>query len=56
MNRMIFDGEYLNDLLAPQELGWKARIEKELQLMNDLIPLLKKLAGEQEISGLSAYE
>ena len=56
MNRMIFDGEYLNDLLAPQELGWKARIEKELQLMNDLIPLLKKLSGEQEISGLSAYE
>lgn len=56
MNRMIFDGEYLNDLLAPQELGWKARSKKELELMEDLIPLLKKLAGEQEISGLSAYE
>ena len=56
MNRMIFDGEYLNDLLAPQELGWKARAKKELELMEDLIPLLKKLAGEQEISGLSAYE
>lgn len=56
MNRMIFDGEYLSDLLAPQELGWKARAKKELELMEDLIPLLKKLAGEQEISGLSAYE
>ena len=56
MNRMIFDGEYLNDLLAPQELGWKARAKKELELMEDLIPLLKKLSGEQEISGLSAYE
>ncbi|RZV17570.1 type I restriction endonuclease subunit R [Aliarcobacter butzleri] len=56
MNRMIFDGEYLNDLLAPQELGWKERTKKELELMEDLIPLLKKLAGEQEISGLSAYE
>ena len=56
MNRMIFDGEYLSDLLAPQELGWKARAKKELELMEDLIPLLKKLAGEQEISGLNAYE
>lgn len=56
MNRMIFDGEYLSDLLASQELGWKARAKKELELMEDLIPLLKKLAGEQEISGLSAYE
>ncbi|MDX9755904.1 MAG: type I restriction endonuclease subunit R [Sulfurimonas sp.] len=56
MSRMIFDGEYLSDLLAPQELGWKARAKKELELMEDLIPLLKKLAGEQEISGLSAYE
>lgn len=56
MNRMIFDGEYLNDLLAPQELGWKARAKKELELMEDLIPLLKKMASESEISGLSAYE
>lgn len=56
MSRMIFDGEYLSDLLTPQELGWKARAKKELELMEDLIPLLKKLAGEQEISGLSAYE
>ncbi len=56
ISRMIFDGELLTDLLAPLELGWKARAKKELELMEELIPLLKKLAGEQEISGLSAYE
>ncbi|MDK9694619.1 MAG: type I restriction endonuclease subunit R [Sulfurimonas sp.] len=56
MSRMIFDGEYLTDLLAPLELGWKQRKQKEEQLMQDLIPLLKKLAGEQEISGLGVYE
>jgi len=56
INRMIFDGEQLGDLLAPLELGWKARIQKELALMNDLKPLLKKLAQGREISGLAAYE
>ena len=56
MDRMIFDGEKLNDLLAPLDLGWKARTRKELALMEDLIPLLKRLAAGHEISGLSAYE
>ncbi len=56
MDRMIFDGEQLSDLLAPQELGWKERTEKELALMEDLMPLLHKLAGGREISGLDAYE
>ena len=56
MDRMIFDGEQLSDLLAPLDLGWKDRSEKELALMDDLIPLLKKLAGGREISGLAAYE
>ncbi len=56
MSRMIFDGELLTDLLAPLELGWKDRAKKELELMEELIPLLKKLAGEQEISGLKTYE
>lgn len=56
MDRMIFDGEQLNDLLAPLELGWKDRTKKELALMEDLIPLLKKQAQDREISGLSAYE
>ncbi len=56
MGRMIFDGEQLTDLLAPQELSWKARREKELVLMADLMPLLHKLAQGREISGLGAYE
>lgn len=56
MSRMIFDGEKLNDLLAPLELGWKARTKAELALMDELVPLLKRLAAGREISGLSAYE
>ncbi len=56
ISRMIFDGEQLSDLLAPLELGWKDRTKKELALMEDLVPLLKKLAQGHEISGLKAYE
>ncbi|WP_276964676.1 type I restriction endonuclease subunit R [Chryseobacterium sp.] len=54
--RMIFDGEKLTDLLEPLELSWKERRVKELALMEDLIPQLKKLAQGREISGLTAYE
>jgi type I restriction enzyme R subunit len=54
--RNIFDGEKLTELLAPLDLGWKARTQKELALMADLVPLLKKRAGGREISGLKAYE
>jgi type I restriction enzyme R subunit len=53
---MIFDGEHLSDLMAPLELGWKARTQAELALMEDLFPLLTKRAGGRDISGLSAYE
>jgi type I restriction enzyme R subunit len=53
---MIFNAEQLNDLLAPLDLGWRARAEKELALMADLVPLLKRRAAGREISGLSAYE
>jgi len=56
LQRMIFDGEQLGDLLAPLDLGWKARTKKELALMEDLIPLLHKLAQGREITGLVAYE
>jgi type I restriction enzyme R subunit len=42
--------------LAPLELSWKSRTQKELELMEDLIPLLKKIAQGREISGLAAYE
>jgi type I restriction enzyme R subunit len=56
MSRMIFDGEKLTDLLEPLELSWKERRVKELALMADLVPQLKKLAQGREISGLAAYE
>ena len=56
MERMIFDGEKLSDLLEPLELSWRERTEKELALMDDLVPLLKKLANGREVMGLNAYE
>ncbi|ROI10755.1 type I restriction endonuclease subunit R [Chryseobacterium sp. H3056] len=56
MSRMIFDGEKLTDLLEPLDLSWKERGPRELQLMEDLVPQLKKLAQGREISGLAAYE
>jgi type I restriction enzyme, R subunit len=56
LSRMIFDGEKLTDLLEPLELSWKERSVKELALMADLVPQLKKLAQGHEISGLAAYE
>ena len=44
LQRMIFDGEHLSDLMAPLELGWKARAQAELALMKELVPLLLNLA------------
>ena len=56
LRRMIFDGEQLTDLLEPLGLGWRERRERELALMDDLVPLLNKRAHGRDISGLSAYE
>ncbi|WP_449123807.1 type I restriction endonuclease subunit R [Pseudomonas viridiflava] len=56
LQRMIFDGEQLSDLMAPLDLGWKARAQAEQALMKELYPLLNKRAQGREISGLSAYE
>jgi type I restriction enzyme R subunit len=56
LDRMIFDGEQLTDLLASLDLSWKARKDTELALMADLHPLLTKRSGGRDISGLSAYE
>lgn len=56
LSRRIFDGEQLTELLAPLNLSWKARAQKELALMVELLPLLKKRAGGREIAGLKAYE
>ncbi|MGN9500120.1 type I restriction endonuclease subunit R [Pseudomonas syringae pv. aptata] len=56
VRRCIFDGDALSELMVPLGLGWKARTQKELALMEDLTPLLQKLAQGREISGLNAYE
>ncbi|MFD2163108.1 type I restriction endonuclease subunit R [Paradesertivirga mongoliensis] len=56
MSRMIFDGEKLTDLLELLGLSWKERRVKELALMEDLVPQLKKIAQGRVISGLAAYE
>ena len=56
LDRMIFDTDKLDDLLAPLNLGWREKAKKENKLMADLAPLLKTLANGKEISGLSAYE
>jgi type I restriction enzyme R subunit len=56
LQRMIFDGEQLTDLMEPLGLNWKTRRLKELALMEDLVLLLNKRAQGRDISGLSAYE
>ena len=56
LNRMIFDGEQLTDLMEPLGLGWRERRERELALMADLVPVLNKRAHGRDISGLNAYE
>ncbi|GAB4384366.1 type I restriction endonuclease subunit R [Albidovulum sp.] len=52
----IFYPEKLTELFRPKGLGWKARSRAELALMEDLIPLLRRKAGGQQISGLEVYE
>ena len=56
LQRMVFDGEQLTELMESLGLGWRERRVKELALMDKLVPVLKKRAGGRDISGLSAYE
>ena len=56
LERMIFDGEQLTDLMEPLNLGWRERRERELALMAELVPVLNKRAQGRAISGLNAYE
>ena len=56
LQRMIFDGEQLTDLMEPLGLRWSERRERELALMDSLVPVLKRRAEGRSISGLSAYE
>ncbi|WP_294117776.1 hypothetical protein, partial [Thiolapillus sp.] len=55
LSRRIFDPDALTELLHPLGLGWKVRAQKELELMDDLTPLLRKQAEGKEISGLEVY-
>ena len=56
LQRMIFDGEQLTDLMEPLGLSWRDRRGQELALMAELVPLLNKWANGRNISGLNAYE
>jgi type I restriction enzyme R subunit len=56
ISRMIFDADKLSELFTPLDLGWKERTKRELALMDELTPILKKKAEGREISGLKAYE
>ena len=56
LQRMIFDGEQLTDLMVPLGLGWRERSERERVLMAELAPVLRKRADGRDIAGLSAYE
>jgi type I restriction enzyme R subunit len=56
ISRMIFDADKLSELFETLDLGWKERTKRELALMEELTPILKKKAEGREISGLKAYE
>ena len=56
LQRLILDSDALSDLMAPLDLGWKARAQAETALMGDLKGLLTRRAQGREIAGLSAYE
>lgn len=56
ISRMIFDADKLSELFEPLDLGWKERTKRELALMEELTPILKKKAEGREISGLKVYE
>ena len=56
LQRMVFDEEGLTGLTESLDLNWKVRRVKELALMEDLVPVLKKRAAGRDISGLGAYE
>ena len=56
MRRYIFNDGDLTKLLKPLGLGWKARTQKKLELMDELSPLLRRMADGHEVSGLGVYD
>ena len=55
IRQMSFSGDML-DGLFPRDLNWKERAKLEEALMEKLIPILNKMAEENIIRGLDAYE
>ena len=55
IRQMSFSGDML-DGLFPRVLNWKERAKLEEALMEKLIPILNKMAEEDTIRGLDAYE
>lgn len=53
---MIFDTENFANILKAKNLDWRQKVKFEQNLMSELTPHLKKLAGDHQISGLSLYE
>ena len=56
LRRKIIDSDHLSDLFTPMDLGWKERLKRESELMDDLKPLLRKRAKGRDISGLTAWD
>ena len=56
LQRLIFDGAALTELLAPLGLGWKERKRRQEDLMGDLTMVLRRRAEDRDIDGLEAYE
>ena len=55
IRQMSFSGDML-DGLFPRDLNWKERAKLEEALMAKLIPILNKMAKDNPIRGLDAYE
>lgn len=55
IRQMSFSGDML-DGLFPRDLNWKERAKLEEQLMAKLIPILNKMAKDNPIRGLDAYD
>jgi len=56
LTRFMDDHVYQAEGRPEQLEPLKARARAELALMEDLIPLLRRKAGGQQISGLEVYE
>jgi len=56
VSRRSFDGDQLTDLMASLGLSWYERYQQECALMAELVPLLKKRANGEDITGLRAYD